>query len=905
MAGVLPSGPESNGPRMVEHPSTGRLGGDEAGHSGGGGGGESPAAPFVWRLPGATAAGPTRTAGRAPREPGPSRPGDPGPPDRAPDAEAQLPPGIGGKARSLVRLAALGLPTPPAYVVTTALGEAVVAELRGGRPLPRALASVEDLEALAAIRRGLATVELPARFRSELAVALDALEHEGPDRVGDPAGGRERRDPEDRPAELARLAPGAESRYAVRSSSPLEDTPGALAPGIFRSELGVARGEIETAVRRVLASAFSPAAWTYLAAHGQPSDPPRGAMAVLIHPFVAGDATGAAVFDPGDLAEPRVAVSSGQLARDPGGQPQPTSAERAIHAGLRRAAARFGAVELEWVAEGANATFLQMRPFESGHLSERGRSPQDTRRDTRSRRLPTSWRWDAAHNPAPLSAAQTGLVEWVNEACATPFEQTVVDGYLYVRPRPSPAGPGDHDAGLGDGASRDAGGDTVVGRAALGHTAFGRTAFGRAAFDALVASTLARIAGLGDPPPLEDALAIFAEAYQKLFGEIAPASTRARVELRAELARLFGEDHPEGTPWFWLEGVDSAATRRAIAAGGLARARGGRARGEALARYLDAFGDESPAWDVREPTWREDPARLLRASAADDALDWDPPHARDEPATATATPTATATAAAAAEATARASRREDCLARLPAPERTRLSAVVVSARLAAEVMEDDDAFYARLQALVRRALLGLGRRLCDGDGPRLARPEDVFDLPLGLVRTLAPAPDRSSGEAAQRPPVPDLAALARAGREAWERQRGAPPPPEAAGFPPHDLAVPPARPTARPPAGLIRGQPGAPGQAIGRAVHHPPSAPLGAGSILIATTILPTELPLVAPGGLVTQTGSPLGHVAAQARERGIPAVVDAAGALAHIPEGALVIVDGDRGEVSWRDADG
>jgi phosphohistidine swiveling domain-containing protein len=761
--------------------------------------------------------------------------------------------------------------------VTTALGEALVAELLGGRPLPRALGSVEDLEALAAIRRGLAAVELPARFRGELAAALDALEREGRDAVMDPGNGREPREPDNH---SARHAPRADPLYSVRSSSPLEDAAGALAPGIFRSELGVARGEIEAAVRRVVASAFSPAAWTYLAARAQPSGPQSGpelgTMAVLIHPFVAGDATGAGVFHPGQMAEPRIAVSRGQLEREPNGEP--TAAERAIHAGLRRAAARFGAVELEWVAEGANATFLQMRPFESGHGVERGDARQVTRPPPQ---LPTSWRWDAAHNPAPLSAAQTGLVEWVNHACATPIEQTVVDGYLYFRPRPPRAGAhGDPGANPGD----EDGGDA------------GNAAFGRAAFDELVAGTLARIEAIGEPPPLEETLAIFAAAYQRLFGEIAPTSARARAELRAELARLFGEAHPEGAPWLWLEGVESAATRRTIAAGAMARARGGRARAEALARYLDAFGDESPAWDVREPTWREDPARLVRACAGDDPSDEAPPHALDDP--------ATATEAAAAAAAARASRRAECLARLPATERTRLTALVASARLAAAVMEDDDAFYARLQALVRRALLGLGRRLCDGDGPSLGRPEDVFDLPLELLRTLAAVPDRRSREAACRPPVLDLAALARTGREAWERQRGAAPPPEAAGFLPRNPAAPLARPAATPQSGLIRGQPGAPGQAIGRAVHHPPLAPLGVGSILIATTILPTELPLVAPGGIVTETGSPLGHVAAQARERGIPAVVDAAAALAHIPDGALVIVDGDRGEVSWRDAD-
>ncbi|MEO7670260.1 MAG: PEP-utilizing enzyme, partial [Polyangia bacterium] len=61
---------------------------------------------------------------------------------------------------------------------------------------------------------------------------------------------------------------------------------------------------------------------------------------------------------------------------------------------------------------------------------------------------------------------------------------------------------------------------------------------------------------------------------------------------------------------------------------------------------------------------------------------------------------------------------------------------------------------------------------------------------------------------------------------------------------------------------------------------------------------LPTELPLLTPGAVVVETGHVLGHVAAQARERGIPAVVGAAGARAAIPEGTLVLVDGDRGEV-------
>ena len=41
------------------------------------------------------------------------------------------------------------------------------------------------------------------------------------------------------------------------------------------------------------------------------------------------------------------------------------------------------------------------------------------------------WTWDAAHNPAPLSPAQAGLVELVDELCRLPFRQRVVGGYLF------------------------------------------------------------------------------------------------------------------------------------------------------------------------------------------------------------------------------------------------------------------------------------------------------------------------------------------------------------------------------------------------------------------------------------------------------------------------------------------
>ncbi|HEY5284730.1 MAG TPA: PEP-utilizing enzyme, partial [Polyangia bacterium] len=73
---------------------------------------------------------------------------------------------------------------------------------------------------------------------------------------------------------------------------------------------------------------------------------------------------------------------------------------------------------------------------------------------------------------------------------------------------------------------------------------------------------------------------------------------------------------------------------------------------------------------------------------------------------------------------------------------------------------------------------------------------------------------------------------------------------------------------------------------------------LAATGVLVAKTLLPTELPLISARAVVTETGGPLDHVAAQARERGIPAVVGAQGASSVLREGDLVLVDGDAGLV-------
>ena len=63
-----------------------------------------------------------------------------------------------------------------------------------------------------------------------------------------------------------------------------------------------------------------------------------------------------------------------------------------------------------------------------------------------------------------------------------------------------------------------------------------------------------------------------------------------------------------------------------------------------------------------------------------------------------------------------------------------------------------------------------------------------------------------------------------------------------------------------------RGRPASSGRAIGTVHLHEPGAgkPVPPGAVLIARTLLPTELPLLEPAALIVETGGVLGHVAAR-----------------------------------------
>jgi pyruvate,water dikinase len=83
-----------------------------------------------------------------------------------------------------------------------------------------------------------------------------------------------------------------------------------------------------------------------------------------------------------------------------------------------------------------------------------------------------------------------------------------------------------------------------------------------------------------------------------------------------------------------------------------------------------------------------------------------------------------------------------------------------------------------------------------------------------------------------------------------------------------------------------------------RVVRDPTAESIGAGEVLVAAATDAAWSPLfVTAGAIVVERGGPLSHAAIVARELGVPAVLNLPGAT-RLLDGAVVTVDGDRGEV-------
>jgi phosphohistidine swiveling domain-containing protein len=174
-----------------------------------------------------------------------------------------------------------------------------------------------------------------------------------------------------------------------------------------------------------------------------------------------------------------------------------------------------------------------------------------------------------------------------------------------------------------------------------------------------------------------------------------------------------------------------------------------------------------------------------------------------------------------------------------------------------------------LQELTARAAWELGCRLAR-EG-RLARPEDVADVPLPILTEAASDPST----ALRREPLAPAEALP-------------------ARFRLSDRGL----PVALPGSGEGTGAGG--GVGTGR-VHQGDDPP--EGCVLVVRSLDPALAPLLPRlAGLVAETGSVLAHLAILARESGVPTVVGLAGAVDDLPPGTVVEVDGDAGRVERKE---
>lgn len=83
--------------------------------------------------------------------------------------------------------------------------------------------------------------------------------------------------------------------------------------------------------------------------------------------------------------------------------------------------------------------------------------------------------------------------------------------------------------------------------------------------------------------------------------------------------------------------------------------------------------------------------------------------------------------------------------------------------------------------------------------------------------------------------------------------------------------------------------------------NHTTAEPLPEGAVVCAADLTPADtvrLDLDRLGGIATERGGPTSHTAIVARSVGIPAVVGAVGLLDAVADAAVLLVDGERGEV-------
>ncbi len=314
----------------------------------------------------------------------------------------------------------------------------------------------------------------------------------------------------------------------------------------------------------------------------------------------------------------------------------------------------------------------------------------------------------------------------------------------------------------------------------------------------------------------------------------------------------------------------------------------------AFQEYQRDFGDRAVRYEVIDPTIGECPELVLRLVRDQIARPYDP--------------AAVAVRVASRKAETRAAARATLAERHPG-ERERFERLLARAERYYPVREDNEVWTQSVPlALVRRALLEVGRRLADAG--TVTEVDDVFFLTLPEARqALAQGGDLSGLVRSRR--SDRTWALAHPGPATYGEPA---PPPDFSGLPSAarlvheatvwliDRIVPSAAYERRQDGPVVEGIAASGGRYTGpaRVVRHEGElAKVQPGDILVCPATSPAWSPVFPSiGALVTDTGGILSHAAIIAREFYIPAVVATGNTTDLFTDGQMITVDGDAGQV-------
>ncbi len=427
--------------------------------------------------------------------------------------------------------------------------------------------------------------------------------------------------------------------WVVRTSAPAEDLPGASAAGLYRSELGL--GDVDAvvhAVQRCWREARAERITVYLkatgasgAAGGEATAPP---VAILIQGQVRARWAGVLFTrdprrgptDQGlrcELARASTtAVTAGLVnpvvhalhRRGSCVPPLPTDAGTTADdlLALAEQAERVagGPADVELALTDTGPTLLQLRPITAYDVASAGPADQIPGDDDND----LVWRWDAEHNPAPLSTLHASLVERLDRIPSLPFRMRCIGGYLYSAVRPGvPAAPEEtpeetRRAWPARKRELEQQLQVLEGLEAAGEPSNG---------EPLLAAVLAgfehfyeRYAALAGAP--------LASSHRRFAARVDKQMTRGTLTWEGLGEALGGVHSPLSAALRGLARIaaDHPGLLAALSEGrDVAQLSGGADLEQGLARAMQRLGALPPVWDLAVPTLAESPATLRRSIA--------------------------------------------------------------------------------------------------------------------------------------------------------------------------------------------------------------------------------------------------------------------------------------------------